>query len=252
MSKPKRKTNKKNNNNDEILNFYELDGVKVFCPDYNNPAYNRNTMPLKHPMRSVIVGASGSGKSNVLLNIIKKMDKTFNTIKIFTQDKSEALYLYLESVIDKPFLEIYEGIDSFNKFDFETLEEGQHLIIFDDFCIESTKKQQKICELYIRGRKMCKGGISAIYLTQSYYDCPIIIRKQATNFIMKKINGGQELRKILKDTSLNATGSQLENMYDYCVQSADDIQNFLLIDKVAPESDRFRKNLSQILNPKDF
>jgi hypothetical protein len=69
---------------------------------------------------------------------------------------------------------------------------------------------------------------------------------------MKKINGGQELRKILKDTSLNATGSQLENMYDYCVQSADDIQNFLLIDKVAPESDRFRKNLSQILNPKDF
>ena len=255
MSKPKKNIKSKSKpkkEEDEMINFYEKSEVQVFSPEYHNPNYNRETMPLKHPMRAVIVGASGSGKSNVLLNLIQKLDNTFNSIKIFTQDKHEPLYEYLESKIEKPFLEIFEGIDAFNNFDMSEMEDGQHMIIFDDFCIESERKQSKVKELYIRGRKMCKSGLSLVYITQSYYDCPIIIRKQAGTFIMKKINGGRELRAILKDCSLNATGSQLENMYDYCVASADDIQNFLLIDKVAPESARFRKNLRQILNPKDF
>ena len=34
-----------------------------------------------------------------------------------------------------------------------------------------------------------KHGISLIYLTQSYYDVPNIIRKQANQLILKKING---------------------------------------------------------------
>jgi ABC-type dipeptide/oligopeptide/nickel transport system ATPase component len=237
---------------EEMINFYELDGVRVFCPEYHNPSYNKKTMPLKHPMRAVIVGASGSGKSNVLLNLIKKMDSTFNSIKIFTQDKNEPLYLYLESVIEKPFLEIYEGIDAFNNFDMSKMDVGQHLIIFDDFVVEPLKKQQKICEMYIRSRKMCESGISVMYLTQSFYQTPIIIRRQATVLMLKKINGQRELKAILKDCALDTTGNQLESMYDYCVASADDIQNLLLIDKTAPESERFRKNLKTVLNPNDF
>jgi hypothetical protein len=235
-----------------MTNFYDKDEVKVFCPEYHNPSYNKKNMPLKHPMRMVNVGASGSGKSNCLLGIIEEMDQTFNSIKIFTQDASEPLYEYLQSVIEKPFLEIFEGIDSFNKFDMTLLEDGQHLLIFDDMCIESEKKQSKIKELYIRGRKMSKSGLSVIYLTQSYYNCPKLIRKQANYFILKKFNGGRELRTILKDSSLEASGKQLENMYNYCVSSANDICNFLLVDKSAPETERFRKNLDEVLDPQEF
>lgn len=237
----------------ENINFYERDDVKVFCPDYHNPNYDVNTMPFKHPMRGILIGASGSGKSNVLLNLIKKMNNTFNSIKIFTQDKKEPLYEYLESVIPAPQLEIFEGIDAFNNYDIkEELKHGQHLLVFDDFVVEGEKKQSKIKELYIRGRKMAENGLSLLYLSQSYYETPKMIRKQATSLILKKINGGKELRTILKDCSVNATGNQLEAMYNHCVKSADDITNFMLIDKTATEDKRFRKNYREILNPADF
>lgn len=252
MNNHKSTKNTKKQKTKGMTNFYEKKEVQVFCPEYHNPSYNKETMPLKHPMRAVIVGASGSGKSNVLLGLIESLNNTFNSIKIFTQDESEPLYQYLKSVIDKPFLEIFEGIDSFNKFDMDEVEDGQHLFIFDDMCIESEKKQNRIKEMYIRGRKMCKSGLSVVYITQSYYDCPIIIRKQANVMILKKINGGKELRTILKDNSLEATGSQLEKMYNYCVSSAQDICNCLLIDKSAPEEQRFRKNLDELLDPNNF
>ena len=141
----KKKT--KNNETDEdceVENFYNKKEVQVFCHKYHNPNYNPNSMPFKHPMRGILVGASGSGKSNVLLDMIKKLNNTFNSIKIFTQDKDEPLYEYLVSIIDPPQLEIFEGIDAFNKYDIDSdLSHGQHLVIFDDMCIESAKNKKK-------------------------------------------------------------------------------------------------------------
>ena len=251
--KNKKKVKNDDDEDCEVENFYNKKEVQVFCPKYHNPNYNSKTMPFKHPMRGVIVGASGSGKSNVLLDLINKMIGTFNSIKIFTQDKDEPLYQYLASMIEPPQLEIFEGIDAFNKYDIkEDLKHGQHLLIFDDMCIESEKKQQKIGELFIRGRKMSDNGLSLLYLTQAYYQTPIIIRKQCTHLILKKVNGKRDVGAILKDSSLDADGQQLQNMYNHCVKSADDITNFMLIDKSAPESQRFRKNYRTILSPNDF
>ena len=228
--------------NDEIINFYELDGCKPFQTEYHNPCYNGNTMPLKHCLQLVIVGCTGSGKTNILLNIINSMDDTFNYIKIFTQNKSEALYEYIESRIPKPYLEIFEGIDKFNKMNFDKLDKGQYLFIYDDFCIESSSKQKNIEEMYTRGRKLGeKGGISNIYLTQSWYDTPKVIRKQCGYIILKKVNGKLEINSILRDCSIaNMTSSTLQNMYDYCVKSKEDIVNFLLIDKTAKNKDFVR------------
>lgn len=166
----------------EIINFYELEEVKKHAYNYINPNYDFATMPLKHPLRMVICGASGSGKSNILLNIISLMSNTFEKIIIFTQDKDEQLYNYLEEKLEPELFEIFEGIESVNKYNFNNLEDKQHLIIFDDMCIETEKKQSYIQELFIRGRKMAhKCGVSCIYLTQSYFQTPPTIRKQMTS-----------------------------------------------------------------------
>lgn len=253
--KPKDKENKQDEEDyNKITNFYELEECKKFSTEYINPNYNEFDFPIKHPQMSIIVGATGSGKSNVLLDMIKKMSGTYEYIKIFTQDKSEQLYEFLESKIEKPYLEIMEGIKAFNDYDLTKLEKAQYLFIFDDFVIEKQSKQQKICELYVRGRKMAqKCGISCIYLSQSYYQIPIVIRKQAFYLILKKINGKRDLKAILNDCSIKEIeGQQLLNMYDYCVSSADDISNFMLIDKKGKTDYAFRKNYSEILNPDDF
>ena len=67
-------------------------------------------------------------------------------------------------------------------------------------CIEKEQKQSKIKELFIRGRKMCGNkGISCMYLTQSYFQCPPLIRKQMTGLVIRKINGKRDLTSILRE-----------------------------------------------------
>lgn len=259
MGKTKQKTSKQKkskqpttDDNYKIINFYELDAVKKFKINYINPCYNYEKMPLKHPMRMVICGASGSGKSNLLLNIIRLMDETFEKILIFTQNKKEQLYKYLESALDSDSFQIYEGIQSVHNYNFDNCEEKQHLIIFDDMCTQSKKKQEPISELFIRGRKMAdEYGFSLIYLTQSYYQVPIDIRKQLSSLILVKINGKRDPRSILADCSTDATTQQLLRAYNYCC-NPDDIKTFLFIDISAPERDRFRSQFDTIIDIGDF
>jgi ABC-type dipeptide/oligopeptide/nickel transport system ATPase component len=239
-----------------VINFYNLPKVQKYITKYDNPNYDFDTMPLKHPMRMVICGCSGSGKSNVLLNIINLMNNTYEKIIIFTQDKDEPLYQYLEEELDDG-IEIYEGIKNVKDYDFNDFEDMQVLIIFDDMCVEKDKDQQKIGELFIRGRKMAQGrGISVIYLTQSYFQTLPIIRKQMTGLILIKVNGKRDLGFILKEQSLGATKEQLYNMYKACTTSIkndkDKILNFLYIDLNATEESRFRYKFDKIIDINDF
>jgi ABC-type dipeptide/oligopeptide/nickel transport system ATPase component len=260
VSKPKKTRGKKDNiqqpqppaPNHEIINFYELDEVKKYAVDHVNPNYNFDRMPLKHPMRMVICGASGSGKSNLLLNIINSMNNTFEKILIFTQDKDEQLYNYLADAIPEEEIEIFEGIDYVINYNFDNLDEKQHLIIFDDMCIEKESKQKNICDLYVRGRKMAKKcGCSVIYLTQSYFQVPPVIRKQMTSLILRKINGKRDARAILSECAIDATTNQLMNLYEACCDP-NDITSFLFIDFNAPEDKRFRYKFDTILNIQNF
>jgi hypothetical protein len=236
----------------DIINFYENDDVKRLTPLYDNPNYNIETMPLKHPCRILLVAQTGGGKTNVCLNIIKGMNDTFKYIIIFTQNKEEPLYEFLEEKIPYPQLQIYEGISELKHFDFDDLDAEQTLIIFDDMCVESEKDQAKIKNLFIRGRKMCgMKGISLIYLTQSFFQTPSIIRKQMSHMILRKLVGKRDIDDILRQTSTGVNKDQLRNMYAYCCPE-NDITQFLLIDYTANESMRFRKGFSEILDADYF
>lgn len=233
-----------------VINFYELEDVQRLTKRHHNPNYNSHTMPLKHPMRCLIVGASGSGKSNCLLNIINLMNDTFERILIFTQDKEEPLYKFLEVKIPSDMLTIFEGIDNVKQYDFDNLT-GQTLCVFDDMCVEKEKDQQKICELFIRGRKMAhEDGISLIYLTQSFYQTPILIRKQLNCLIIIKLNGKKDIQLIMRDCAVGASKEQLLRMYEEVCD--DDINNFLFIDLAAPASRRFRLRFNTIIDINDF
>jgi hypothetical protein len=252
-SKAKPKVNDDDSDSD-IENFYEKPEVQKHFVNHINPNYDPEKFPLKHPFTAVCVGVTGSMKSNCVMNILKKMNGTFEYIYLITQDKDEPLYQALEEQInDKTVLTIIEGIDEFNKLKFEDMQEGQTLMIFDDMCVEPEAKQKLIENLYIRGRKMLSlTGISCIYLSQSYFECPSLIRKQAGILILKKINGKNDTARILSEcSSLEVEQIQLTRMYKYCCPSKSS-KNFMLIDKNADEDKLFRKNFKQILNPDDF
>ena len=94
----------------ELINFYELPAVQALQPKTHNPNYKKHG--LKLPFRMVIIGGSGSMKTNSMMNILYQMNGTFNKVYVFTRNKNEPLYEYLELALPvKDDLEIHEGLD---------------------------------------------------------------------------------------------------------------------------------------------
>ena len=49
-----------------------------------------------HPCRIIIIGGSGSGKNNVLLNLIKYQQPDIDKTYLYVKDKYESNYLIME------------------------------------------------------------------------------------------------------------------------------------------------------------
>ena len=128
---------------------------------------------------------------------------------------------------------------------FEKADE-QSLVIFDDLCLE--KSQERIEQMFIRGRKIA-GGISIMYLTQSYFKVPKTIRINCTYIILKKLASTRDLNLILSDYNLGVSKDTLLELYKYCTREP---TNFMLLDLDAVPEKRFRHNLLSILDIETF
>lgn len=242
---PRKKKQDITKTKNEVINIYDVmpDSLK---PKYTNPYYEEHL--ISHPCRIICIGNSGSGKTVVALNIIAKMKDTFDYIVLVCQNAQEPLYQYLKSKVKEEQLTICEGIHempSLDNFD----EDCQYLFIFDDLCNESKKDHKQIMEMFNRGRKMAN-GISMLYLTQSYFAVPKLIRLNTTNVILKKLSSMRDLNLILSDFRLDITKEQLQKMYKACTEKFD---CFFQIDvATTDDSKRYRKNFIECLCPSDF
>ena len=140
-----------------------------------------------HPYRILIIGSSGSGKTNTLLNLINEQ-KDIDKIYLYAKDLSESKYEYLIKNREnagikylndsKAFIEcsntmndIYENINNYN-----SNRKRKILIVFDDMIADfmtNKKFQLLIKELFIRCRKL---NISLVFITQSYLSVPKDVR----------------------------------------------------------------------------
>lgn len=227
--------------NTNIVNWYEKI-PKEMLDNAENPNYNIHKMKI--PMRCGVVGPSGSSKTNFLCNLIHLFSigkGSFADCKIFTKNKDEPLYKFLASKSDQ--IQIIEGIESIPPLD-KMDKELNHLVVFDDLVLN--KNQAPIENYYIRARKL---NCSVIYLSQSYYRIPKIIRNNCSYMIILKLSGNREVNMILSEFGLGVTKDQLVRMYEYATK-----EKFspLLIDLEAEPVDRFRKGFTEILNPIEY
>ena len=163
------------------------------------------------------------------------------------KNKDEPLYKYLEKRIpERDQLEIFEGLDELNKMNLDKDFKGQTLCIFDDLCLE--KNQSQIEQLYIRGRKLA-GGVSLIYLSQSFYTIPRKVRLQCNYIILRKIPSSRDVNGILKEFSLGVNKEELIKIYQFCVGKS--ITSFLLIDLNCDPDQAFRRNF-EVLDINQF
>lgn len=239
---PKKGQSKKDKDMGLVKNWYSVI-PQSFISTYSNPSFDN--CKIKHPFRMAIVAQSGGGKTTVATDLIYRLQNTFGLIILCIKHADEPLYNYLRSKIKPENIEVYENgeIPPVNKYkDFD----GQALIIFDDLVNEPRRTQDAIKEYFIRGRKGCKNnqGISMMYLSQSYYGIPKIIRIQCNVIILKKLNSTKDLNMIMRDFSLGLEKEYLIELYKYCTS---DMGSFLLVDIDVPPEQRFRKGFFEII-----
>ena len=182
-----------------------------------------------HPYRIFIIGGSGSGQTNTLLNLINEQ-RDIDKIYLYAKDLSESKYEYLiknrenagiKHVNDpKAFIEcsntmndIYENIDDYNP-----NRRRKILIIFDNMIadIMTNKKFQSIIkELFIRCRKL---DISFVFITQSYFSVPKDVRLNSTHYLIMKINNRKELQNIAINHSTDIDYKDLMKIYRECTK----------------------------------
>ena len=228
--------------NTELKNWYDIIPKKYLLKQHN-PHYEKHKIKL--PFRMIIAGNSGSGKTQTLLNLLYNMPNTFEKIFITTKCKDEALYSYLEDKLKDQGLKITEGISELP--DLDSLDKEQtSLIVLDDLVNEPAKQQRPICDYFIRARKK---NASLIYITQSYYAVPKLIRDNITYLIIKQVSSMRNLTMICRECSLGIEKKQLKEIYD---DATADKTDFLLIDLESDKSMRFRKNLDEFYQVDDI
>lgn len=220
----------------EVENFYERLGKDSKKQDKNNPYFHVHG--LKIPFRMLIVGASGSMKTNAALDICKKFSDTFHHITIVTRNIKEPLYKYLQEKIPEDQLTIFEieedDLSQLPKMGELDENAKPTLLIFDDLVL--VKNQKKITEYFIRCRKY---NISVMYLTQSYFNTPKTIRGNCNIITFKKINSKNDLRMALREYSLSMELSDLAKLHAECTK---DQKDWLMIRIDNPMGEQFYHN----------
>ena len=184
----------------EILRKIHCNVLMINFDDYvneNKTEHNKSgPYTPDHPYRILTIGVSGSGKTNVLLNLIENRPD-IDQIHLYAKDPYEAKYQYLiietEGVCincsndTKAFIEyssdmyVYKNINYYNP-----VRENKTLIVLDDMIadmIQNKKLNSIRTELFIRGRKL---NISLVFNTQSYFKVPKDIRLNTTYIFLQK------------------------------------------------------------------
>ena len=194
----------------------------------NKTEHNKNCpYTPDHPYRILTIGSSGSGKTNVLLNLIENQ-LDIDKIYLYVKDPYEAKYQYLINKREnvginhfkdpKAFIEysndmrnVYKNIDDDNPD-----KDNKILIVFDDMIadmIHNKKLNSIVTELFIRGRKL---NISLVFITQSYFKVPKDVRLNTTHFLISKIPNKRELQQTAINHSTDVSTKDLENIYRKC------------------------------------
>ena len=206
-----------------------------------------------HPYRIRIIGGSGSGKTNALLNLINNQPD-IDKIYLYAKDPYEKKYQYLIKKREKVGLDHFDDHKTFIEYSndmedvYENIEEynlGKRrkiLIVFDDMIadmINNKKLNPIVTELLIRGRKL---NISIVFIMQSFFKVPKDVRLNSTHYFIMKILNKRELQQTALNHSSDIDFKDFIKIYKECTKEP---YSFLVNDTTLQSGNslRFRYNL---------
>ena len=210
----------------EITNMDYLGGPKDQVQYKNNPF-----MPSVYPYRWLICGTSGSGKTNMLGNVLLKGWINYDKIAIYAPSLNDnATYKYITEQLEQVAAQndtpksqlIMTGTSIDDIPPVEDFENGlRNIIIFDDML---TEKNQKIIETYFtRGRHK---GLCVFYLSQTYFDTPKLVRRNCNVVSLFNMDGRE-----VGELSRNIGMSDKKKLMKYYKEATQKPHGFLHIDQ---------------------
>ena len=179
------------------------------------------------PFRMLIIGPSGSDKTNTLLYLIDKFHP-IDKIYLYTKDTDEEKYQYLINKREQVGIKNLNDLHAFTEYsndmndvieDINNYNKNRNkkvLIIFDD-TIADIKRNEKFkaiaIELFIRCRKL---NISIVFITQSYFRTPKDARLNSTRHILMKKGNKKELKSMAEENSGHLDFKDFLKIYNYC------------------------------------
>jgi hypothetical protein len=233
-------------NESEVINFYDALPKKFRQEERDYPA--KKELGISLPFRMCIVGSTGSGKTNFLMNLVRKMN-AFTRIMLFAKDLEEPLYA--------SFIDLFRKIEketnttiliASNKIEeippvSTTNKQDNTLLIIDDMMTEKHDKLAPVVEYWIRGRKQ---QVSCCYLAQAYHAIPSNIRKNSDYLVLTKIKTLDDLHRILREYTLGTTKEEIERMYN---EAAEFPHVFMIDTATKDQAMRFRRDYRPMAEP---
>jgi len=223
-------------------------------------------------LRALIIGSSGSGKSTLLLQmLIEPGYLDYDNLLIVTQTKDQPIYQFIrcgfESGLTKEILtaillkqaelqyssipdicarvaeslprngspisiKIVDKLDQIPHPD-DLTKSKKHLVVFDD--VITLRNQGAIESYFVFGRH---NNVSVIYLSQSYFDLPRIIRLNANYLILFKLS-----QRNLTDVYANAVANFMDDRKKFnqlALHAWSNRYGYIAIDK---ENNNIRKDI---------
>jgi len=190
-----------------------------------------------------VIGPTGSGKSNWVVDFINRKNNVFFEIIYFTGSTSdEALLNLLKKHIDG--IEIIDNVDNlpvltdYNDSD----KSNEKLIIFDDVINLNSKQLKEIQKFFNSGRKY---GFTMLFLAQNYTNIPTQIRRNLMMLVLFRMNDNTTISNILRNHSSGEEKAIIKNAY---FKATDSKGQCFIIDFSAPPERKYRSNFTTFLS----
>ena len=233
-----------------LINFYETESVKKRLPKGKDEQYQFTNIKIR--TRNLLVGASGTGKTNAIMNFIYLSSQTkkgtFKHIYLLYKT-DEPLYDDLIEKLGKN-ISVYKEISKMPKVDeFPDNPKYEILFIMDDVVNEKKASDLHIIrQYYTYGRKK---GITSFFLTQSYFKTDKFFRDNLNNILLLSIQSTKDFNRIIAEYEIpEVTPEQVHKMFKYSITQS--LNFFKITCDHVPLEQKFTRNFTEFLNPQDF
>jgi hypothetical protein len=236
--------------------------------EYNCKQSKYSDVAPKLPMRSMLVGPSGGGKTVLLTNMILdiyrdcfsrvyiwspsiNVDSTWKPVKDYIRDHikpNDREKCYFDSYEPSELEQVIKTQQKVIDYQKEQKHKDlyQILIVIDDFADDTnfTRKSTLLHQLYIRGRHYM---ISTITSTQVYKQISPIVRKNMTHLFIYRLRNYGDLEAIIEEMSAIYDKKTLLHMYHEAISEP---YSFLYINLMQKDKSKmFMSNFTSYLLP---